>query len=173
MVYVGVLLGLLFYIYGVMAVFLFGHNDPLHFGTLHLSMLSLFGIVTLEGWTDIMMINIHGCDHPMYGYGPELGCTNPQGMGVWAAIFFISFVLIGTMIVLNLFIGVIMNSMDEVRNEQDLEQRLARQAKGESLLEDDIKDIHTQLDTIRHQLDLIAYRLRKQDASNSKIKELN
>jgi len=117
--YIGILLSLLFYIYAAMAVFLFGENDPVHFGNLQTSMLSLFRVVTLEDWTDIMYINMHGCDHPINGYGPAEGCTSPQAFGVLGAFFFVSFVLIGTMIVLNLFIGVIMTSMDEARAEAD------------------------------------------------------
>ena len=39
---------LVFYIYGVMGVHLFGANDPLHFGNLPTAMLTLFRIVTLE-----------------------------------------------------------------------------------------------------------------------------
>jgi len=117
--YIGILLSLLFYIYAAMAVFLFGENDPVHFGDLQTSMLSLFRVVTLEDWTDIMYINMHGCDHPISGYGVESGCVAPQGFGVVGALFFVSFVLIGTMVVLNLFIGVIMTSMDEARDEAE------------------------------------------------------
>jgi len=123
MVYVGILLGLLFYIYAAMGVFVFGENDPVHFGTLHKSMLSLFRVVTLEDWTDIMYINMYGCDHEIWGYGLESGCTHPNRNPILGAFFFVSFVLVGTMIVLNLFIGVIMNAMNEVREE--VEERIA------------------------------------------------
>lgn len=44
--------------------------------------------------------------------------------------YFVSFVLIGTMIVLNLFIGVIVNSMDEVRSQREFEERAARKKSG-------------------------------------------
>ena len=47
MFYVSILLFLLFYIYGVLGVMLFAGNDPVHFGNLGVSMLSLFRIVTL------------------------------------------------------------------------------------------------------------------------------
>ncbi len=62
-----------------------------------------------------MYLNIFGCDHPDWG---TENCANPTASPIGGALYFISFVLIGTMIVLNLFIGVIMNSMDEVRKEQ-------------------------------------------------------
>ncbi|MEM7014516.1 MAG: ion transporter [Verrucomicrobiota bacterium] len=60
--YVSILLFLLFYIYGVLGVMLFSKNDPVHFGDLWLSLLSLFRVVTLEDWTDIMYIQMLGSD---------------------------------------------------------------------------------------------------------------
>ena len=97
---------------------MFGENNPVHFKDLQTSLITLFQITTLEGWADIMYINVFGCDHPQWG---SEYCPTPAASGVGAIVYFISFVLIGTMIVLNLFIGVIMNSMDEVANEQRME----------------------------------------------------
>ena len=65
--YVGLLLGLLFYIYSVAGVFLFGNNDPLHFDNIWIAMLSLFRVVTGEDWTDVMYIQMYGCEQ--YGLG--------------------------------------------------------------------------------------------------------
>lgn len=123
--YVGVLLFLLFYIYAAMAVFIYGDNDPVHFENLHLAMLSLFRVVTLEDWTDIMYTNMYGCDQ--YGYdGMEELCTNPSASPTGAALFFVSFVLIGTMVIMNLFIGVIMTSMEEAKQEANEDTALGR-----------------------------------------------
>ncbi|MEL6810287.1 MAG: ion transporter [Bacteroidota bacterium] len=114
--YVSILLLLLFYIYAVAGVFFFGSNDPIHFENLQMSMLSLFRVVTLEDWTDVMYINMYGCEN--YGYDGNMDlCTNSSASPVGGALFFVSFVLLGTMIILNLFIGVIMNGMDEAREE--------------------------------------------------------
>ena len=159
--YVGILLLLLYYIYGAMGVFLFGKNDPLHFGSLGTAMLSLFRISTLEGWTEIMYVNMFGCNDPKWGYGPESGCTTPEPHGTAAVLYFVSFVLVGTMIVLNLFIGVIMNAMDEVRAEHELEERHARKLAGVGHLEDELAELHAQLDGMKKQLDYIAFRLKK------------
>lgn len=164
--YVGVLLLLLFYIYGAMGVFLFGKNDPLHFGTLHTAMLSLFRVSTLEGWTEIMYINMFGCNDPKWGYGAESGCNNPEQHGTAAVIYFVSFVLIGTMIVLNLFIGVIMNAMDEARADHALQERLERSEKGINHIDDEIEEVHGQLDAIKEQLNVIIYRLKKDGNKN-------
>jgi voltage-gated sodium channel len=160
--YVGILLILLFYIYGAMGVFLFGVNDPIHFSTLHTAMLSLFRISTLEGWTEIMYINMYGCDNIKWGYGPESGCLHPEEHGLAAVVYFVSFVLLGTMIVLNLFIGVIMNAMDEVRADQALKERLDRADNGLKHIDDEISEVHDLLAGIKDQLDVVVYRLRKE-----------
>lgn len=158
--YVGILLFLLFYIYGVMGVFVFGKNDPVHFGDLVTSIVTLFQITTLEGWADIMFVNVHGCEDEVYGL--DNGCPEPYAFGAWAILYFVSFVLIGTMIVMNLFIGVIMNSMDEVRNEQILEEKI-RQAKGkEPNLDLELENIKKQMDSIKDQLEFIAFRIKDQ-----------
>lgn len=130
--YVAVLLFLLFYVYGVAAVFLFGQNDPIHFRTLPISVLSLFRTVTLEDWTDLMYIQMYGCAG--YGYeGNEALCTHSEAHPVLGAIFFVSFVLLGTMIILNLFIGVIMNGMAEAQQEAEQERKDAeRKALGDA-----------------------------------------
>ena len=112
--YVTLLLVLLFYIYAVAGVTFFGDNDPIHFENLQLAMLSLFRVVTLEDWTDIMYINMYGCDQYGYSDTSEL-CITPSASPLGAALFFVSFVLLGTMIILNLFIGVIMTGMEEAK----------------------------------------------------------
>ncbi len=89
------LAGLLFYIYAVIGVSLFREHDPEHWGTLHISLLSLFRTLTLEDWTDIMYKAMEL--YPM------------------AWVFFVSFVLLGTFVVFNMLIGIILNSMDEAR----------------------------------------------------------
>lgn len=113
-----VLMLLLFYVYAVAAVFLFSENDPIHFRNLQTSTVSLFRVITLEDWTDVMYIQIYGCDDYGYGDFPEL-CTEPTDYGPFGALFFISFVFIGTWIVLNLFIGIILTGMDDARREID------------------------------------------------------
>ena len=118
--YVSLLLLLLFYIYAVAAVTFFGENDPVHFSDLQTAMLSLFRVVTLEDWTDIMYINMYGCAD--YGYaGIMEKCANSKAYPLGAALFFVSFVLFGTMIILNLFIGVIMTGMEEAKKSIDEE----------------------------------------------------
>lgn len=122
--YIFILLMLHFYIYATIGTTLFHENDPFHFGDLHTSMLTLFRIITLEDWTDIMYANIYGCDQVSYE-GTSV-CTNPQAMPVAAMIYFVSFVFTGAMIVLDLFIGVIMTSMDEAKQENMVKKLLQK-----------------------------------------------
>ena len=129
MFYISLLLFILFYLYAVLATFAFSTNDPVHFANLQTSFLSLFRVATLEDWTDIMYINMYGCMN--YGYSGNPLCTpeTSHAFGWGAAIFFSSFVLVATMVILNLFIGVIMNGMDEAREELKAElQSAARDA---------------------------------------------
>ena len=123
--YVGLLLGVLFYIYAVMGVFMFGGNDPVHFRDLPTSLLTLFRVVTLEDWTDVMYIQMYGSDaYPGYADYAQAGLREAsRAMPLLGAGYFISFVLLGTMIMLNLFIGVIINSMDEAQAEQEERDR--------------------------------------------------
>lgn len=122
MFYVTTLLLLLFYVYGVAGVFLFGPNDPTYFGSLGISLLSLFRIVTLEGWTELLYIQFYGC--ASYGYEDASAlCTHSVAQPLLAVVYFISFVLLGTMIILNLFVGVIMNGMEEAHREAVEESR--------------------------------------------------
>jgi len=127
--YIGALLFLIFYIYAVVGVFLFGGNDPAHFLNLQRAFLTLFGVVTLEGWTEIMKVQMLGCNGLGLDIVPEL-CRTPQASPFLAPAYFISFVISGTMIILNLFIGVVVNSMSEAQKE------LRIGAKSAQVLED-------------------------------------
>jgi len=158
MAYVGLFLGLLFYIYAALAVFIFGSNDPWHFANLENAMVSLFRVVTLEDWTDIMYINMYGCDKYVGYPGP---CNNPSSAPLVAALFFISFVMVGTMVVLNLFIGVIMSSMNEVKAEKELADKVKLREHGHTTVHDDIHLIHHQLEDIKSDLEVIRARLKK------------
>lgn len=113
--YVWLLMGLLFYVYAVAGILLFSKNDPVHFGSLSSSSLSLFQVSTLDGWTELMNIQLYGCDK--IGYEPfKHMCTTPT-ISPMAPAYFISFILICTFVLLNLFIGVVLNGMEEARAE--------------------------------------------------------
>jgi voltage-gated sodium channel len=88
------LIGLVFYVSAVMAVNLYGKQFPELFGTLGNSLYTLFTIMTLEGWTNDVV-------NPIMEKHP------------YAWLFFIPFIVVTTFWVLNLFIGIIVNAMQE------------------------------------------------------------
>ncbi len=160
--YVGILLTLNFYVYAVAGVFMFRENDPVHFRDLPTSMLLLFRVVTLEDWTDIMYINMYGsANYPGYEGLNYTGIT-PQSVEtpIIGAAFFVSFVMFATMIMLNLFIGVIINSMDEARAEREREELVRQRAAGEEVpLDDELTDIDHQIDGVKEMLEHLRLRL--------------
>jgi len=89
-----VLMGMMFYIGAVMATKLFGESFPEWFGTLGKSGYSLFQIMTLESWS-------MGIVRPVMEVYPY----------AWA--FFVPFILVTTFAVVNLLVGLIVNSMQD------------------------------------------------------------
>jgi voltage-gated sodium channel len=167
MFYVSILLFLLFYVYGTLAVFFYGENDPIHFRNLQSSILTLFRVVTLEDWTDVMYINMYGSDN--YGYSPKdfsNWTPTPSASPLGAAIFFVSFVLIGTMIVLNLVIGVIMNSMDESNKELAIQQELDRRKENPEAIRDGLHDLHIKVEDLSNEMSVIKKMIEDQNGKN-------
>ena len=156
--YISLLLFLHFYVYAVVGTFLFGENDPLHFGNLHLSMLSLFEVVTLENWVELMTIQMYGSDI----VGLELGVVseNPSASPISAVVFFISFILFGTMVILNLFVGVIMTAMVDMQTETELKAIEQKRASAEPLtLGEELQIVMTSLEDTKQQLTLLHKRV--------------
>ncbi|WP_337868367.1 ion transporter [Meiothermus sp.] len=111
--YVLLLMLLLLYVYAVAGVFLFGANDPFHFGNLHTALLTLFSILTLEGWVDVLRVQYLGCER--FELPDPALCVQPQAQPLVAVVYMVSFVLLGTLVFLNLLVGIVVNSMDEMR----------------------------------------------------------
>lgn len=146
MVYVALLLGLHFYVYGVLGVFLWRDNDPVHFRDLPTALLTLFQVVTLEGWASVMYVQMYGSDVYPYVNTTSLP-VQPSASPIGGAIYFVSFVLLGTMIMLNLFIGVIINGMSEAQ------ASLARRAhSAKDRLVQDLEEIEAKLKDVRESL---------------------
>ena len=95
--HVGLLLGVLLFVYGVLGVHLFRDIDPMHWGDLGSALLTLFQILTLEGWVELQRTSM---------------AVEP-----WAWVFYGSFVLIAVFVVVNLFIAVVMSNLDQARRD--------------------------------------------------------
>ncbi len=142
---VSILLFIHFYAFSVLGVFLFGTNDPLHFGNLGSSFLTLFTILTLEGWVDIMKIQMYGCSISEMESLRNI-CTASQAQPLAAVLFFLTFIVTGTMIILNLLIGVVVGSMAEA---QDMEKNDSN--KNEQILSE-LSKIRAELDRLNKRL---------------------
>lgn len=167
MAYVGLLLGLLFYIYSVAGVFLFGQNDPVHFGNLWIAMLSLFRVVTGEDWTDVMYIQMYGCkDYPYSGDFAQY-CTDPVAYPVFGALFFVSFMFLGSLIILNLFIGVIMSGMEEAQKENELARREYNRENNAVTMSDNLGGILAQLSKLQKDIESVKLKVEQSEENSS------
>jgi|TARA_R110002049_G_scaffold10127_6_gene50534 voltage-gated sodium channel len=97
------LMGVIFYIGSVMATKLFGAAFPDWFGTLARSGYSLFQIMTLESWS--------------------MGIVRPvMEVYSYAWMFFIPFIMVTTFAVVNLLVGLVVNSMQDAHHEETNER---------------------------------------------------
>jgi voltage-gated sodium channel len=152
--YVVLLLGLMFYIYGVAGVYLFGKNDPQFFGSLATSLITLMRLITLDDWGKIFDTQYLG---PWLDPQETVRAVS-QAKPITAVLFFISFILLGTMIMLNLFIGIVMNSMSEMHEEQADNKRAAAVARATQNGEH-VPTIDSELALMEAQIDALKERL--------------
>jgi voltage-gated sodium channel len=107
-----VLTTLILYVYGIVGWTLFGEHDPERWGDVGTAMLNLFVMLSLE----------------------NLPQNLEAGMAIhpWSWIYFVSFALVAAFIVLNVLIGVVLNSLEEARRiETERLDRTARLAERE------------------------------------------
>jgi voltage-gated sodium channel len=88
------------FIYGMIGWLLFGNDLPDQWGTIGAAMLTLFVMLTLENF-------------PIY---------MEAGMDVhpWSWVYFVTFILLAAFMILNVLIGIVLNSLEEAR---ELERR--------------------------------------------------
>lgn len=127
------LMSIIFYIYAVTGFHLFHDHDAEHWGTLGAALLTLFQMVTLEGWVDVMDTAMEA--HP------------------WSWIYFVSFVMIGTFVMLNLFIAVVINNL-EASKAAELED-LREPVTHEEVLRE-LERTRNALTQLQHKLEALA-----------------
>ncbi|MFF0579861.1 ion transporter [Streptosporangium saharense] len=118
------LLVLVMYVSAVLATQLFGGIAPEHFAELPTSLFTLFQVMTGEAWPDI---------------AEKVMAQQP-----WAWVFFVGYILMTTFVVLNLFIAVVVNAMDD-QNTSAEEQRT----------EDHLADIAVELARLHAKIDAL------------------
>jgi voltage-gated sodium channel len=77
MAHVVLLLGIVLFVYGMVGHHLFGATDPDHWGTIWRAAQTLFVVITLEGWVEIMAA---------------------AGAGVWSWLHFASFIVVAVFV---------------------------------------------------------------------------
>jgi voltage-gated sodium channel len=127
---------LVFYVSAVMATQIFGSQFPQWFGSVGASMFSLFQIMTLESWS-------MGIVRPVMEVYPH----------AWA--FFVPFLVITSFTVLNLFIALMVNSMQTIHAEdRQFAMKTEEMAHEDRLrLMDSIEAMRKDLLSLQQQLD--------------------
>jgi voltage-gated sodium channel len=124
---VGIVLVLIVYVFAVIASNLYGEAHPDIFGDVFVAMYTLFQVMTLEGWPDI---------------AAQVGATHARS---W--VFFLSFVLIATFTMLNLFVAIVVRVVEEdsepwfsgfLASQRDMQAELVRLRNEIELLSDKI-----------------------------------
>ncbi len=130
--WIGVLLLLVYYVFAVMGTEMYGATFPQWFGSVGASMYSLFQVMTLESWSEAIARPIME-EHP----------------GAW--IYFVTFILVSAFTVLNLFIGIIVNSMQSLHWEEEEQKRLESDRKAHEEREEMfryIRSLHDKVDRL-------------------------
>jgi voltage-gated sodium channel len=133
----------LLYLYGMLGWVLFGDHDPDRFGNIGRALLTLFQLLTIEGWDQVL--------------------ATEQELSQWSWVYFVSFILIGSFLVLNLVIAVVLNSVEEAREEERRRRRFERATAagvaGEAsaaghpvVLEERLRELRDALDALEAEL---------------------
>ena len=121
------ILAIVFYIGAIMATTFFGQEFPQRFGDLQKSALVLFQLTLFDDWGNIVA---------------EIGEVYP-----WAWAFFLTFTVLSAFAVLNLFIGVIVDAVQEARSAEmtedvkEIEEDVSEIERDVSEIEEDVEDI--------------------------------
>ena len=136
--YVALLMFIIFYLYAVIGNLLFGALNPVLWGDLGISLLTLFRVATFEDWTDVMY----------------------EAMTLYSLswIYFITFIFFSAFVFLNMMIGIVVEVLDEEHKKMEAEGRAEAiaeekeaQISYEQRMETEIADLHAKLDLLLKQ----------------------
>lgn len=131
--WVGSLLMLLYYVYGILGTSFFGKAFPDWFGTLGRSMYSLFQIMTMESWS-------MGIARPVMAQFP------------YAWIYFVSYILLASFIVMNVVVGIVLTSIGDSAKAESHDE-------SESKDEDD--KLYSELQKLKQQIAVVEAEIEK------------
>ncbi|NGX16278.1 ion transporter [Wenzhouxiangella sp. XN24] len=126
---IGLVLMIIFYVFAVIGTNLFADSHPQWFGSLGRTLYTLFQVMTLESWS-------MGIARPVMEAYP------------YAWLFFVTFILVATFTMLNLFIAIIVNAMQSY---QDVEHEETVQALHET--QEHIEgELHSEMQSLRKEM---------------------
>ena len=128
-IYVAILLLMLVYVYVVIGGAMFSEADATNFGNVPTAFFTMFQILTLESWNVIMVPVV-------------------QAFPIGGPVFFVSFIILGTMLFMNLFLGVIVTNMSKAMKEIDEEQERSNEEK----ILDKVSEMEQQLETLNKKI---------------------
>ena len=138
---IALVLGIIYYVFAVIATNLFATSFPEWFGNLGRSLYTLFQIMTLESWS-------MGIARPVMDQHPL------------AWMFFITFILIATFTMLNLFIAIIVNAMQNY-SESEHRDDLAALDQTRVHIEN---ELHLEVRALREELTLLRNTLSQRNS---------
>lgn len=129
--YVALLMFIIFYLYAVVGSLMFGHINPVLWGDLGISLLTLFRVATFEDWTDVMY----------------------ETMAVYSLswIYYLTFIFFSAFVFLNMMIGIVVEVLDEEHKKMQIEQEGDLQAEAianQDELAHQVAELHRKLDAV-------------------------
>lgn len=117
--YVMTLMFIIFYIYAAFGSLFFKDVNPVYWNDIAISLLTLFRIMTFEGWTDILYETME--------------------VYPWSWAYFISFIFLTTFAFLNMVIGIMVGALEEENiNETKINDRVVT-----------LKDLHAEIQELK------------------------
>ncbi|QFQ95363.1 ion transporter [Streptomyces phaeolivaceus] len=102
---------LLLYVYAMVGWVFFADHDPEHFGSLGRAVLTLFLLMTLDGLGDAVRAGLE--------------------ISRWSIVYYASYVLLASFVLVNVLIGVVISSLDEARETEREQEDSARAQAAE------------------------------------------
>ncbi|MFB7368559.1 ion transporter [Streptomyces sp. NPDC056222] len=118
---------LLLYVYAMVGWLFFAGHDPQHFGSIGRAVLTLFLLMTLDGLGDAVHAGLQ--------------------ISRWSFLYYVSYVLIASFVLVNVLIGVVINSLEEAR---EIEKAETEKDEAAEALRDDAKAAEGAVDGAVH-----------------------
>ncbi|MFJ8214077.1 ion transporter [Streptomyces sp. NPDC096033] len=129
---------LVVYVYAMVGWVCFAHSDPQHYGSIGRAALTLFLLTTLDGLTDAVRAGLE--------------------ISRFSIVYYASYALLASFVLVNVLIGVVLNSLDEAREMEEADARARERAGRDMDAADEVRErivaARLALDDLEASLDL-------------------